>query len=175
VAGERVIVLSAATMTRVELSTAKLNTTDFFRGVTAGGILANAQQKSLIHTLASAKPYSPCHIEGTLGSPQDWLLNWTRRTRIGGAWLDLIDAPLSEASENYEVDILNGSTVVRTITTTVSANGSIIDASAKTAWYTQADQVMDFGSVQTSLSIVVYQISESVGRGFGRSATLLAA
>ena len=80
--------------------------------------------------------------------------------------------PLGEETEDYEIDILNGSTVVRTISTTASAGGSQVNAASRTASYSAADQVTDFGSPPASLSIVAYQMSALVGRGFGREATL---
>jgi len=35
--------------------------------------------------------------------------------------------------------------------------------------YTAADQVADFGAAQSSVDVVVYQMSDVVGRGTGRA------
>ncbi len=81
-----------------------------------------------------------------------------RRTRIGGELRDGTgDVPLAEASEAYEVDILDGpgGSVKRTLTST-----------SPTVTYANADVVADFGSVPSQLSFVVYQMSAAVGRGF---------
>jgi hypothetical protein len=83
-------------------------------------------------------------------------ITWIRRTRLGGAWRDFVDVSLGESSENYEVDILNGSTVVRTLS----------GLSNPTASYSAAQQVTDFGATQTSVSIKIYQLSSVVGRGY---------
>jgi hypothetical protein len=41
---------------------------------------------------------------------------WIRRTRLGGEWQGATGTvPLAETTEAYEVDILNGSEVVRTL------------------------------------------------------------
>ena len=91
-------------------------------------------------------------------------LTWARRTRIGGEWKDGTGTvPLAEAAEAYEVDILDapGGAVKRTLT---AANPSVI--------YANADILADFGAVPASLSVVVYQLSAVIGRGFPRAATL---
>ena len=111
-------------------------------------------------TGASLKPYAPCQLEEVKESSGDWTLTWVRRTRVGGAWTSGTSIPLSESTEEYEVEILNGSTVVRTITA----------LSSPTATYTDAQQVTDFGSTQTSLDWRVYQISAAVDRGFAAAA-----
>jgi hypothetical protein len=68
---------------------------------------------------------------------------------------------LYESSQVYEVDIYDGGTVVRTL-----------EATSETVTYENADQITDFGSLQTSLTIAVYQISDKIGRGFARFETL---
>ena len=75
---------------------------------------------------------------------------------LGGDWKDNVDVPLNEASELYDVDIMNGVTVVR----------SFVDLASTTATYTAAQQIADFGIVQSSISIKVYQKSAMVGRGY---------
>jgi hypothetical protein len=88
-------------------------------------------------------------------------MSWIRRTRFGGAWADGADVPLNEESERYEIDILNGANVVRTMA-----------ATSPTVTYTAAEQTADFGSPQPSVALKVYQISATVGRGWPAAATL---
>ena len=57
--------------------------------------------------------------------------------------------PLAETSEVYEVDILNGSQVVRTLTT-----------STPQVLYPAAQQTTDFGSPQASITVRVYQLNQ---------------
>ena len=66
-----------------------------------------------------------------------------------------MDVALSEARESYEVDILDGSGVVRTLTT-----------STPNTTYGASQQVEDFGGIQASVSLHIYQLSERVGRGW---------
>ena len=77
------------------------------------------------------------------------------RTRIGGDWRDNVDVPLAEESERYEVEIYSGMTLKRTIT----------GLTTPSTIYTAAQQVTDFGSTQSSVSVKVYQLSAAVGRG----------
>ena len=100
------------------------------------------------------RPYAPVNlVQSTSGS--DIVLSWVRRTRFGGDPWDVVDVPLQEDFERYEVDILNGSTVVRTV--------RVDNATSLT--YTAAQQVADFGSTQSSVTWVVHQISGTYGRG----------
>ena len=100
------------------------------------------------------KPWSPVHLSGSRNGAGDLAIAWVRRARLGGWWRDRADVPLNEESERYEVDILSGATVVRTIATTQPA-----------ATYTAAEQVANFGTVQPTISVRVAQLSAAIGRG----------
>lgn len=100
------------------------------------------------------KPLAPVHVRGTR-SAAGVTMRWVRRTRLDGDSWDATDVPLAEAREAYEVEILSGSTVVRTLT-----------ADAATVLYPAAIELTDFGAPQTSLVMRVYQLSATVGRGF---------
>jgi hypothetical protein len=53
-----------------------------------------------------------------LRSAGDLAISWIRRTRLGGDSWDAAEVPLGEETERYEVDILDGPTVKRTLTAT---------------------------------------------------------
>lgn len=109
------------------------------------------------------KPYAVAHITGARDGGLNLTISWVRRTRLGGELLDGTGTvPVSEASEAYEVDIMDGTDVVRTITGLTSP----------TAAYSAADQTTDFGSAQASVVVRVYQISAIVGRGIVSEATV---
>jgi hypothetical protein len=174
-AGERAIALTDAALLRTPLADAELNAVRFYRAVTVGGMLAEGTRKSLIFQGRSFMPYAPVHVTGSVGgSPADWTIAWVRRSRLGGAWKDGADIPLGEESEAYEVDMLNGGAVVRTITAAASAVGSVAIPASRQATYSAADQIADFGSEQAILTVRIYQISTSVGRGFPAEAILAA-
>ena len=79
---------------------------------------------------------------------------WIRRTRRDGDSWDAIEVPLGETDEAYELDVLDGSTVKRTL-----------PVLAPSVLYAAADEIADFGSAQTSLTARVAQLSATVGRG----------
>lgn len=72
-----------------------------------------------------------------------------------------MNVPLAEESERYEIDIIDGSTVKRTIA-----------ATSASATYSAADQTADFGAPQSSCPIHVYQIAAGYGRGTPRIAVV---
>ncbi len=92
------------------------------------------------------RPLSQCTSRPRSG---DISISWIRRTRSGGDNWEAPDVPLGEESESYEVDILDGPSVKRTIA-----------VSAPLALYTSAEQVADFGSVQPAVSVKVYQTTQ---------------
>src|SRR6185437_7713297 len=105
------------------------------------------------------KPLAPVHVKAARGG-SGVTLTWIRRTRIDGdSWVG--EVPLGEDSEQYSVDILSGATVVRTLA-----------AASPAALYAAADEIADFGSAQTTLSVRVTQVSATVGAGFAATATL---
>ncbi|MBJ3774812.1 baseplate multidomain protein megatron [Acuticoccus mangrovi] len=102
-------------------------------------------------------PFSPVHGEARL-EPGDGSLRiaWIRRTRKGGdAWpAGGTDVPLGESAELYQLEILNGGTVVRTVETM-----------SPSYTYSLADQTADFGAAPDPISFRVAQIAPGFGAG----------
>ena len=165
--GDRVVILSASTVLREAMPDSDLDALRFYKAVTIGGSVSGGTQKILTYLGRSLKPYAPSDIRGTLdGSPGDWTITFKRRTRTFQAWRDKIDVAVNEAVESYEMDILDTSgsptdTVVRTLTATTT-----------TFNYSDAQQQTDFGSVQTELTVKIYQMNNVVGRGFAGRAVI---
>ena len=80
---------------------------------------------------------------------------------MGGDNWEADEVPLGEDEERYEVDILDGAGVKRTLSATVPM-----------AIYSEADQIADWGAVQSSYQVNVYQMSTTFGRGAARLATI---
>jgi len=106
-------------------------------------------------------PLSPAHVRSERASDGDLTLSWTRRTRIGGDNWEAADVPLSEETERYEIDILDGASVVRTIL-----------SAAPSCSYAAAEQTADFGGPQGAISIAIHQMSAARGRGTPKFATV---
>jgi hypothetical protein len=159
--GEAVLVLDPAVLSRVS-SLDEVGLARFYRAVSIGSDPSLPGAVAFTNQAASLKPYAPVHISGSRNGAADLTITWLRRTRFGGEWRDLVDVPLNEASEAYEVDVLDGAEqVVRTLS---SSSRSIV--------YTAANQTTDFGTPQSAVAIAVYQTSAAVGRGFAGRATL---
>lgn len=161
-AGAPVVVLDDAVVP-LNGSLAERLASRFYRWGPPGLDLADpAWQQTVFATRAAGlMPWSPVLIAGARNAGGDLTLSWVRRTRFGGVWADGVDVPLNEESERYEVDVMNGANVVRTFPTTTP-----------TASYSAAQQVVDFGSAQSSVSVRVFQLSASVGRGWPGSAII---
>ena len=153
VSGELFVLLDSS-LTRLTISASMIGLPRYYKGVSSGNTLGNTSEESFTYTARQLRPYAPVQITGLRDGSGNLTINWVRRTRIGGDLRDGVDVPLSEASESYQVDIMNGSTVVRTIATT-----------SPSASYSAANQTTDFGSPQSSVTVHVYQISAIVGRG----------
>jgi hypothetical protein len=160
--------LAAATVLREAEPNSWIGLARYYRGVTSGQSVTAVPDTDMTLAGNDLKPYSVVNIGGSQDASNNWTITWTRRTRYGGSYgtgaealIDGLNGPLNEASEAYQIDVMSGSTVKRTISVT-----------AATAVYTAAQQIVDFGSVQSSLTVNIYQISAAVGRGWEASATL---
>lgn len=160
---ETFIRLNTTTVTRIKIDISMTGTTKLYLDVTFGQEIQDAGGRYAKIDNNGLKPYSPVQIGGGKNSSGDLLIDWIRRTRIGGSWRDLVDASLGETTEVYEVDIIDSSdmSVVRTLQVT-----------SNDATYLAADIATDFPSgLQNPLLVNVYQLSSTVGRGFpGKSA-----
>ncbi|MFD2181427.1 baseplate multidomain protein megatron [Rhodoplanes azumiensis] len=106
------------------------------------------------------QPLAPVHVRGRR-TTAGVMITVVRRTRRDGDSWEVAEVPLGESVEAYEVDILNGATVVRTLA-----------ATTPTVIYAAADEIADFGTAQASLSVRVVQLSATVGRGVAATAVL---
>ena len=99
------------------------------------------------------KPLSPVHLRATRDG-SGVTFTWVRRTRLLAESWALREVPLGEDAEAYEVDVLDGSDVVRTLAAVQPA-----------VLYAAADELADFGAPQAALSVRIAQMSAAAGRG----------
>jgi hypothetical protein len=145
--------LSSSTVQRIPDGLDLIGAVRSYKAVSAGRDITSATAASFSNTAKGLKPLSPVHLKGSRNGSGDLIITWKRRTRIGGGWRDNAEVPLGETNEAYEVEILNGAVVVRTVA-----------AASPTVTYTAAQQTSDFGSVQAAVAVRVYQLSATVGR-----------
>jgi Putative phage tail protein len=115
---------------------------------------------SFAGAMRALRPLRPTYLKATRDS-QGIGLSWLRRTRVDGDSWDVAEVPLSEAAELYKLEILNGTTVVRSVLNT-----------SQNYLYATADIITDFGAVQASLSIRISQMSAVYGPGTPLERTL---
>ena len=117
---------------------------------------------------AGLRPFSVAHVEQPWRKPRtlgDLTIRWTRRSRALSAdsW-GAVEVPLVEEVEAYEVEILDGVTVKRVLSTATTS-----------ATYTSAQQTADWGAPLgpgDTLDIRLFQLSALVGRGAAKTITL---
>lgn len=152
-AGERFVLLNGL-VEAIPMAQNSIGLTRLYKPVTVGQSLATTDAVGVAYAGRPWQPYSPVHVTAERAVNGDMSLRWVRRTRIGGAWRDFVDALLSETAERYEVEVMDGEGVKR-----------VLAADAPEAAYSAAQQEADFGAVQPELAVRIYQISDVVGRG----------
>jgi hypothetical protein len=113
-------------------------------------------------------PFAPANVEQpwrTGRMPGDLTIRWVRRSRdlSADSW-EIGEPPLAETVESYEVEIWNGATLKRTLS---SGTTSVL--------YSAAAQIADFGAALTagqSFTVRIFQVSARLGRGTPAIVTL---
>jgi hypothetical protein len=156
VAGARVILLDSA-IQPVSISEADLGLPWNWRIGPASAAPSDAimQAKNFTPGGRGLMPHAPAQLRMCSNADGDLDLRWLRRDRALSAdsWV-LAEVPMSEASEAYDLEILDGAAVVRTATSLTS----------HTFTYTAAMQSADFGGPVSDLSVRLHQIG-ALGRG----------
>lgn len=157
VINERFVYLVRGSYTRNKSSLSEVGVPVYYKVVSYGNYIAEASEYMFTNAARGKRPLTPVHISSTRDGSGNITITWIRRTRIGGTWRDYTDVPLGETSEQYAVEINSGGWVNYHRT---------ISATSESCIYTAAQQVEDFGSVQSSVEITVYQLSPEIGGGF---------
>lgn len=136
-----------------------------YRVVPAGRDHADPSAVAFVATAGpeALKPLAPVHVSARR-TPEGVRLAWVRRTRRDGDAWEPLEVPLGEDREAYEVDILQGASVVRRLA-----------ADAPLVLYPAAEELAHFGAPQSILSVRIAQLSAAVGRGFDRTETITVA
>ena len=161
-AGARVVVLDSS-LTPLPIAEADLGLPwNWWIGPAARAV-SDASYTALAFTPAGRGlvPFAPVHVAQpwrAARSPGDLTIRWTRRSRalVADAW-EQVEVPLAEDLESYDVQILDGAAVKRTLT---SSTTSVL--------YTVAQQTADWGAPLgpgQTLAIRIYQLSNRLGRG----------
>jgi hypothetical protein len=126
-----------------------------FKAVTPGMDLSSVD--AVTHTVQAlnVSPFAPANVSGTRDGSNNLTITWDRRTRAPVRLLGPQGRPYFEDTDNYEVDIYDGTpAVVRTIEVTTTS-----------ASYTAAQQTADGLTPGNPVSLRVYQMSRMCDRG----------
>ncbi len=104
-------------------------------------------------TKKALQPYSPVRLQAKRSS-NGVSISFMRRGRFNSDAWEPVEIALGEDSESYEIEIWAG-VLKRKLTSTLPQ-----------VLYAAADELLDFGAAQPQLSLRIYQMSTSVGRGF---------
>jgi hypothetical protein len=158
---EKFVVLDDDTVTTIEMDLAERGVARNWKAVTDGQQVGDADYASFTWDARTLKPLSVVDVQGARDGSNNLTITWKRRTRAGGHWADATDVPLAEESERYEVDVMSGATVKRTVSVT-----------AQTASYLASEATADGLAPAGPVTFRIYQISATVGRGFVREVAL---
>lgn len=148
IVGEKFVLLTGY-LVRLPLNLFDINR-EYLLKVVPNGLLETDIEEEVSHaiTLEGLKPF-PCAVRGEKNN-NDLIITWYRRTRLNGRWIDYIDIAYAPGElDSYVVRIYDGATVKR--------EWSV--PSVRSVIYTEAEQIADWGAVQPSYTVRVFQNS----------------
>ncbi|MGL5139622.1 MAG: phage tail protein, partial [Beijerinckiaceae bacterium] len=98
-------------------------------------------------------PFAPVHAKARR-SAAGVTISFVRRARFGGDGWELAEVPLQEEQERYEIGIYADASLRR-----------VLASDQPTLLYATATELADFGAAQTSLALVIRQVSAAAGPG----------
>lgn len=98
------------------------------------------------------KPYTPSNATATINQSSNISISFT----ANDTGLNPLDP------QSFEIEVYDGLTLVRTIA-----------SDSTTIRYLSSEQITDFGIVQSSLDLVIYQLSSEYGRGYPLTVTVV--
>lgn len=117
-------------------------------GASISASVQGGQATSIPFGGENVRPLMPVNLVAKREANGDLTLRWTRRSRQGFAWIDGIDAPLGEASEQYRVNLIGAATsieltVAQPLLTVASANVAVLGLGPATV---EVRQIGDVGA-----------------------------
>lgn len=158
-AGDFFMLLKSGLLNSNDFGTNDWNKPRQFKPVTVLADEDLTTEQAFTNTGVRSKPLAAVQVLGIRDVGNDLTVTWLRRTRLRTPGLGNGAAPLGETTEAYEIDVFDGATVVRTIT-----------ASVESLTYTAAEQTTDGLTPGDPVTLDIYQISETRGRGYAARA-----
>ena len=152
-AGDVFIRASVSTWQRTGADASEIGVARTYKAPPFRTKLSEADAQAFTNSAVGLKPYSPVDLRAHR-SGADLVIEWDRRSRIGYGTLHAI-VPVGEASESYQIQIMDGSSIKRTLT-----------SSTPTVTYNAAMQTTDWGGTTGPYVVRVAQVSATVGAGY---------
>lgn len=152
--GETFVLLQGAMIARPDFSPSDWNKDRLYKAVTTMTLEDAWPAEHFTNTGESKRPLSPVHVLCATDDAGDTTITWVRRSRFRQPGLGGGPLALGEVYEAYEIDVLAGSAVVRTLTSTTP-----------TASYDAAAKAADGVGPGDTVVVAVYQMSDVRGRG----------
>jgi hypothetical protein len=128
----------------------------------AGALPSDPRAATLSTTLphAAARPWAPAHVRGRRLAGGEVVISWVRCARSGDTW-GAGEPPVGAPAESYLLEILDGATVKRAVTTPSPSYA-----------YAAADQIADFGAPPASLRLRIAQVGPDGSPGVNTELTI---
>ena len=154
--GETCVLLNNA-IRRVGSTLTQIGQERDVKGVTLNTLLSDVEDVQFTDTGVGLKPFSPANVVALASGSDVIVVTWQRRTRLAVRYGGAVDqfVPLGEVSEQYRVEIFDGSNLVRTETVTTPAYT-----------YPAADIASDGFGPGDPITFSVSQLSAIVGAGY---------
>lgn len=133
-----------------------------FKFVTFGSDISKATAYAGQPNTVSIRPWKVSDLEAVQNG-NDWDISWTARNQFEGALVDSGPVPNPFKFGGFVIQIVDPGSpevVMRTITQQLDY-----------VTYTEAQQIADFGSAQTSITVRVSQIDQRIGPGYDNTQT----
>lgn len=119
--GDLLVMLDAEKLTRASQQVDDIGRAASLKAVSYGTTLADVTAQPFTYDAVNLQPLAPVQLAAIPLADGTLLARWRRRSRQPVAWLSAAALPLAEASEQYLVTVLDGSTVLEQHTVTTSS------------------------------------------------------
>ena len=157
-----VVLIDRETTRRFSMTNDNYENAVSFLPLTLGRQFNKSQRVSFSSSAMAKLPHAPKHVKGNRDASSNLTISWIPRVRYGYEWANRVGSDITDV-DVFEVDVMNGTTVLRTITS-VSATHNVS--------YTASQQTTDFGSAQSSVTVRVYQQGNLLARGTYEQVTI---
>lgn len=160
--GEPFVLLDSLTVDRLNDSLSEMNFQRIYRAVTSGLSLEESTAIPFTNTGRALKPYAPTFIRGARDGSNNLTVTALPVSRFSNTFNPWNNPPPGEAIQSYDMDVLVGGVMKRSITQQPSLAFT----------YAAADQTADGITPGAPVDVVLYQRSATIGRGFPAEATV---